>query len=667
MALRFVPGGLQSVAPSGSKQAIKNTLTPSRGGGGGSSSSGARARAAAAEAARQAQIAAEQEAARKAAQAELARKVTEEAARREAVAKQSAIKTQTIQSFAAQKSSQSYIQPEVVDTFNYGGRKNIPVTKLYVNEGGVKRVATPEEQRYYNEQTNVLVASEKKKPGVFGRANSKYNVIKGKVSSGLDRTGIGFILNPVDESKYAGPTGSKVLGATIGLTRFPQINEISILGATQTGTNPTITDVIYTSGKKRGGASGVTFSKPYDNAQLSLTKVVGKNVGSKNVYTGYDVAVSTQGAEKITGSTNLYSVTAEPSITKSFSLGKTINQGKTSNYMGFGVGFENNQFLATSGITKVNGGSITSKGFFKLTEKTPTTIFSPSGSSVYANMPKLSLTNPQALQSVQQAISSSQPAFSLELTPRAFPGVLSPPRVTQEVITKKVYSSPVSISSQELERVTPKATQITSTQTRQRGGSASRSSQALKQKDTQITSLSSALGLSQSQRQPIALASALSQRQAQQQKQKIFQIQKQKLISARPILPIPVIPKGGGFFGYKTKKSILPRYSRGLYNVQVRRFGKFRSVGSTYDLNKAIGLGESKVRGGLGATFKITGGGKIRTPRGFYRKLSKKEGQLFIQKNKYRLSSSGEKGEIKFFQGLKAKPKKMKGGKKKRK
>jgi hypothetical protein len=87
-----------------------------------------------------------------------------------------------------------------------------------------------------------------------------------------------------------------------------------------------------------------------------------------------------------------------------------------------------------------------------------------------------------------------------------------------------------------------------------------------------------------------------------------------------------------------------PSSVKNLYSVQVRRFGKFKTIG-VGDLGKVFDVGRKRVTNTLGATFKVTGNGKLpTTPQGFYRK-----GNLFIEKRKFRLSTSGEVKEIQTY------------------
>lgn len=83
----------------------------------------------------------------------------------------------------------------------------------------------------------------------------------------------------------------------------------------------------------------------------------------------------------------------------------------------------------------------------------------------------------------------------------------------------------------------------------------------------------------------------------------------------------------------------------GIFTVQVRRKGKFYNVGKSSNLMEALSIGRGKVGRTLAATFRIGGTSKIGTPTGFYTKRTK-EGTLFIEQPKYRLSTRSEVAEI---------------------
>ena len=104
------------------------------------------------------------------------------------------------------------------------------------------------------------------------------------------------------------------------------------------------------------------------------------------------------------------------------------------------------------------------------------------------------------------------------------------------------------------------------------------------------------------------------------------------------ITPPPII---------RFKQRQQPQIRTAGFGVQVRRGGKFRSIGSGLSLRQAFEIGTQRVRTTLGATFKITSpSGKgikgIPTPKGF----RKKKGGLFIEKKELRLSTTPEVKEI---------------------
>lgn len=91
----------------------------------------------------------------------------------------------------------------------------------------------------------------------------------------------------------------------------------------------------------------------------------------------------------------------------------------------------------------------------------------------------------------------------------------------------------------------------------------------------------------------------------------------------------------------------------GVFSVSVRRFGKFKSIATTRSYGQAFNIGRQRVSTTLGATFKVSGlGTGYKSPAGFYTKQTK-EGTLFIEKPKYRLSTTPEIKEIQYFKKLK--------------
>lgn len=108
-----------------------------------------------------------------------------------------------------------------------------------------------------------------------------------------------------------------------------------------------------------------------------------------------------------------------------------------------------------------------------------------------------------------------------------------------------------------------------------------------------------------------------------------------------PFFPPSEPPPRQPSFEFRTKK--LPR--RQSFTVSVRRFGKFKPIGTFGTLKQATAVGRARVAGTLAATFKIEGSKLPGTPKGFYTKQTP-TGKLFIERSKFRLSRRGEKKEI---------------------
>jgi hypothetical protein len=124
-----------------------------------------------------------------------------------------------------------------------------------------------------------------------------------------------------------------------------------------------------------------------------------------------------------------------------------------------------------------------------------------------------------------------------------------------------------------------------------------------------------------------------------------------------PGQPRPRVPVKNPPFTFKLPKSEYEGKGKGLFGVEVRRFGKFRNIGFG-DLGKVQSIGQSKVSRTLGATYRITGKGipGIKIPKGFYGKKTK-SGLEIIEMPKFRLSTTGEKLEIAGFGRIKRRSK----------
>jgi len=134
--------------------------------------------------------------------------------------------------------------------------------------------------------------------------------------------------------------------------------------------------------------------------------------------------------------------------------------------------------------------------------------------------------------------------------------------------------------------------------------------------------------------------------------------------SSPPSSPPPSYPTYGPPNKPPRSPPLYPSFSKGKgktkqtggFNVFVRRFGKFKLVGSGLTFRQASTLGQMRVKQSLGRTFRITGSGKresLGLERGTFRtpkstsKLNKPF--TFIQIAPRSLSSTGERREIKAY------------------
>lgn len=103
-------------------------------------------------------------------------------------------------------------------------------------------------------------------------------------------------------------------------------------------------------------------------------------------------------------------------------------------------------------------------------------------------------------------------------------------------------------------------------------------------------------------------------------------------------------------FSYKQYQVKHPKLPSGGFNVFVRRFGLFKSVGVARTQREAFQLGQYQTRTTLGATFKVEGFGVKQPQKIFgYKTKPTKQGIFYIEQPKYRLSTPTEKSEILSF------------------
>jgi len=251
-------------------------------------------------------------------------------------------------------------------------------------------------------------------------------------------------------------------------------------------------------------------------------------------------------------------------------------------------------------------------------------------------------------ESISKVASKQQEIAVAKIMSSPKPVVLPPQKtslnINQNIITPKTQIVPaVSITKDIQKNVivqTPKITQLSSSKSRGRGRAKSLITQKVTQ-DVKIDTIQipkSDTSVSTKRKQSPRLSTL--------QRQQIITTQETAFVPTIPTIRTPTrkIPKG---LRFKRRKKVAPTRTFGT-TVSLRRYGKFKTIASGISTGRAISIGSQRASSTLGATFKITGfgKGKIRTPKGFKRKKDKKEGLLFIEKRKFRLSKRGEKVEI---------------------
>ncbi len=111
-------------------------------------------------------------------------------------------------------------------------------------------------------------------------------------------------------------------------------------------------------------------------------------------------------------------------------------------------------------------------------------------------------------------------------------------------------------------------------------------------------------------------------------------------------------PTGKLLLGKLPKWKFKQKKSSNLFAVSLRRFGKFKVVGYGKTPEQAFDIGKKQATNTLGATFKLEGyQGKPFKTFGFKTKQSK-QGLLYIEEPKFRLSKPTEKKEINYWKQI---------------
>lgn len=506
--------------------------------------------------------------------------------------------------------------------------------------------------------------------------------IRGAIRAGFELEQIGLEkigLTPEKISKipFFGEPVSSHVGEDIALSMFMlgptaptttqverelfEVSQVKLVGATQqVGRGRVITRAGFKVTRAGKTVRGVV------KAESGLTKVTAK-IGKIKVTSDQEMVVSAVRGREISRGLRFPSgkeVVKPGQLFKGAEIAKVTPKGKlyftraigvtktgpeNVLYKAGGISMQKGEYLVQIGATTTKRGAGISAGLLKIMKEPPTTTF------VVRGISGARAGTTTALKSI-----SSQAAKSVV---RA--GVQIPPKLTTQIIPiASLQKAPtLKLKTEPQQVVKIETTQIVTTKQIPAQRIISKTKQRYVQRQPQR--------YVQRQVTPQTTAQKVLQKPLVTTKQKYAQRQARKLIQKSilrtpTLLFTPITPKPPT---KKLPRTPYKRYGRpkpsprprGLYDVFVRRFGKFKPIGKGLSLKQAGVLGREVVGGTLGATYKITG--KIpkglKVPKGFYKKITP-TGVEIIEKPKYRLSRATEKEEIQMF-------KLLKGGRKKKK
>jgi len=314
---------------------------------------------------------------------------------------------------------------------------------------------------------------------------------------------------------------------------------------------------------------------------------------------------------------------------KTFSWGQTYPKGKMSDiYAGFIT-------KPTGNIYTYYGGEATktaSKVFSEVNSKILIQKITPRNINLYEFIPSKSiLTQKQTGQFITGSVKIAQEQARNIITPALRLEVETVGAITKSILPQ--LTIPKQVTSQKLNQV---QIQMPKQDTQQR---VTQVQMLTPKQETRLNfKPASAQGIAQRQEPIQKLATVPALKQVQEP------IQTNRMGIPNLNLKFEFLPEKIPVF--KLNPKIKPTNTlKGLYSVQVRRGGKFYNVGNTGSVKEALSIGSGKVGRTLAATFRISGKGMTGTPKGFYSRRTK-EGTLFIEQPKYRLSTSSEVGEI---------------------
>jgi len=350
-----------------------------------------------------------------------------------------------------------------------------------------------------------------------------------------------------------------------------------------------------------------------DNIFLQVSKGAVKQMGKSDIDKFVDVSVGAMGKERaiIAGATK-------------FERGQSISLGMIKDISKTDKVFE---IAGKIGDTKLVKSSLKSLALAQTQSIVKAGIQTPPLSQAIFKVPAASLLVPKIeaatikpvhLESVMQPIKQPQ-ITTLKLT--------QPTIQTKSLITKiKLTQQPKELQQQKI--IQMQKLKVAQPQT-----------QKLIQKQVSKSKLvpASISLLAQSQAQKVRLAGLFAQ-PVLRTPFSIFQFR------------TPVKPKPFKSFRLKPtrQKSIF-----GNFNVQMRRFGKWKSIGKTPTMESALKLGKFKTGTTLGRSFRVEGKGKQPVKIKGYRTKKTKRGQIFIEKGKFALNMPSELKEIQFAKLMK--------------
>lgn len=331
-----------------------------------------------------------------------------------------------------------------------------------------------------------------------------------------------------------------------------------------------------------------------------------------------------------------FRTTSEKALTKFLSESVSATRGQTTGSIGIIRSRLGDAF--SLGVTRRVPPTMQSFDIVTGAGGRPATIFK-------AGVPRAAVAEQSVKSIVQAGLAKKPPTFSIPkvpIVPKVVTEVIRPAGVTIQPVTTTRQRSAVTSTAQtsrEIQRAMtiPRVEQVVASvsKTALRTDTTTRSRQALRtEQRTKVI-----------QRADTAQRLRLLQAPRQVTRQKTAQ--RFRSVFPRPPLPRPPTTPKLVPFGFLRGRAPSPQRAGGI-SVFLRRFGKFRPIATGVTREQAFAIGRRAVGTTLGATFKVPG---VRQPSKIpgFRTKKTKEGTLFIELPKFRLSTPTELKEIQAF------------------